>query len=225
MKLVREGKILGWTSFFALEQTNGKGQQGKNWESLPGENLIMSTVADCKGLPLTKQVQLSCMVALACLNLLKKYGGEEFSIKWPNDIYWRDRKAVGILIENNIAGALWSKSIIGTGININQTRFGDTKRKAVSLKQITGKKHDPVEMGQELSSMLYSGFQEVVEHPLEFHLDQYNQHLYRKGISTKFKKDQQLFEATVRFVNNSGNLVICHGIETEIPHGGIEWLE
>jgi len=224
MKLAREGRIKGWTSFFALEQTNGKGQRSKSWESGLGENIIMSSVADCSQFILPQQFQLSGIVALGCYELLKKYGGDEFSIKWPNDIYWRDRKAGGILIENIISGSRWEKSIIGTGININQTSFGQMARKPVSLKQITGKTFDPIELGMELSSILASKILEIPIHPIEHHVSQYNNVLYMRNKKARLKKGSQIFEAEILGVTNNGNLLIHHGIEMEVEFGSIEWL-
>lgn len=225
MKLAREGKIHGWTSFFALEQTNGKGQRSKHWESGHGENIIMTSVADCEALLLSQSVQVSWIVSLACYDLLKKYGGDEFSIKWPNDIYWRDRKAGGILIENIVSGNQWEKAIIGTGININQTSFGDMPRKPVSLKQITGKTHDPIQLAMELSTSMLEKFHELASYPQTHHLAQYNEALYKRTQQVRFKKGNQVFEAQVLGVAPNGNLLIHHGIEHELTFGSVEWLD
>ncbi len=224
MKLAREGRTKGWCSFFALEQTKGKGQRSKTWESGAGQNIIMSSVADCSKLILSQQFQLSCIIAIGCYEMLKKYGGDEFSIKWPNDIYWRDRKAGGILIENIISGTQWEKSIIGTGININQTSFGQMDRKPVSLKQITGKTFDPIALGMELSELLALKISEISIHPIEYHLSQYNEALYMRNKQARLKKGNQIFEAEILGVKNNGNMSIHHGMETEVEFGSIEWL-
>lgn len=93
------------TAYFALQQTAGKGQRGKIWHTTPGENIMMSVVIQPEPLKTSQQFLLSAAIALGCYDFFKNYAGEETSIKWPNDIYWRDRKAAGILIESRVGRA------------------------------------------------------------------------------------------------------------------------
>jgi BirA family transcriptional regulator, biotin operon repressor / biotin---[acetyl-CoA-carboxylase] ligase len=141
--------------FFAHEQWAGKGQRGKSWVSNRGENIILSLVLEPVFLPITQQFSLSMAVALAAHDLFAKYAGsQDTTIKWPNDIYWRDRKAGGILIENSFSGDRWVFAIVGIGININQVQFPETAKNPVSLKQITGKSFDAVGLARELGGCL-----------------------------------------------------------------------
>ena len=87
---------------------------------------------------------------LGCLDFFSKYIKENVKIKWPNDIFINDRKAGGILIENVIKGNLWQWAVIGIGLNINQENFEKENLKAISLKQITGKNYDVIELAKEL---------------------------------------------------------------------------
>src|SRR5215210_6618050 len=109
--------------YSTLQQTAGKGQRGKTWSTDSGSNITLSVVLEPSGLNYAKQFFLSAAVALACLDFTRIYAGEKTKIKWPNDIYWSDRKAGGILIENVLKGEEWKHSIVGIGININQTLF------------------------------------------------------------------------------------------------------
>ena len=86
--------------------------------------------------------------SLPAYDFFNFYAIDETSIKWPNDIYWRDRKAGGILIENILQGKKWKFAIVGIGININQTLFPASLPNPVSLKQITGKTFNVVELGK-----------------------------------------------------------------------------
>ena len=106
--------------WFANEQTAGKGQRGKEWASEKGKNIAMSLVLSPEQLKLTSQFHLSAAVALACFEFLSGYIDGEAKIKWPNDLFWRDRKAGGILIENKLQGKTWKWAVVGIGININQ---------------------------------------------------------------------------------------------------------
>ena len=90
------------TTFFAHEQIAGKGQRGKKWIAAKGSSIIISVVINPRPLQVTQQFQLSACIALSVCEFFSQYAGEATSIKWPNDLYWNDRKAGGILIENII---------------------------------------------------------------------------------------------------------------------------
>ena len=154
MNEARLGQTSDGAAYFALDQYQGKGQRDKTWNSKPGENIILSVIKDCSGFHLNNQFQLSVAVALACFDFFSAYAGDETRIKWPNDIYWRDRKAGGILIENLVRGAHWTWTVIGIGLNINQTHFSNEAGNPVSLKQITGKDWDVKTMQKKLAASL-----------------------------------------------------------------------
>lgn len=147
--MAKDGQV-----YFALEQTAGRGQRGKQWLSAPGTNIMMSMVFDVDGLPHERQFTFNMAMALACYDYYKSVAGDEVSVKWPNDIYWRDRKAGGILIENLVRGAHWTWTVIGIGLNINQTHFSNEAGNPVSLKQITGKDWDVKTMQKKLAASL-----------------------------------------------------------------------
>src|SRR5258708_14364098 len=99
---------------------------------------------------MTSQLSLSACVALGCHDFFSFYAGEkETTIKWPNDLYWRDRKAGGILIENSFKGDQWMLAIAGTGINVNQVLFPETARNPGWLKTLTGHDFDVVRLARE----------------------------------------------------------------------------
>jgi len=92
------------TAYFAPEQMAGKGQRGKTWSAAKDSSVILSVVIDPAPLVLTQQFQLSACVAVAVCEFFSRYAGDSTRIKWPNDLYWQDRKAGGVLIENIIGG-------------------------------------------------------------------------------------------------------------------------
>ncbi|MGZ8511119.1 MAG: biotin--[acetyl-CoA-carboxylase] ligase [Chitinophagaceae bacterium] len=89
-------------AFFAHEQVAGKGQRGKTWTAPKDSSVIVSIVVDPHPLQLSQQFQFNACIALSVCEFFSQYAGRETSIKWPNDLYWNDRKAGGILIENII---------------------------------------------------------------------------------------------------------------------------
>ena len=151
-------------SIFSREQTAGKGQRGKNWDSEKDANIALSVLLNPYPLRIQDQFKLSVCVAVSVYEFFSSYAGEETKIKWPNDLYWRDRKTGGILIENVVRSSAsgvssqqsetWKWAIVGVGININQTLFAAELPNPVSLKQITGKNFEPVELAKELCSVM-----------------------------------------------------------------------
>jgi len=162
------------------------------------------------------------MVATAALRFFNRYAIDNTSIKWPNDIYWCDRKAGGILIENVIQGAAWKYSVVGIGININQTDFGDLKNKAVSLKQITGNNFDPVSLAKELCDIVNTQFDQLTLDPNAI-IREYRSNLYKLGQKIKFKKGNRIFEAIMKDVTDTGQLIVQHAVE-RFDVGEVEWM-
>ena len=150
---------------------------------------------------------------------------DETKIKWPNDIFWNDRKAGGVLIENVIRGNTWQWSVVGIGLNINQTEFNlKTVFKPVSLKQITGKEHDVIELANELYEEVLKRYNELQNNGFKKMLIEYNQYLFGLNIEVKLKKDNIIFETTVKSVSPKGKLITADTIEREFDFDEVEWL-
>ncbi len=211
-------------AFFAWEQTEGKGQMGKQWLAKKGENTLLSVILDTSFLLITQQFQVSVLVALACYDCLSQYIIDDLSIKWPNDIYWRDRKTGGILIENNLLGNKWQWSIAGVGFNINQTEFPEMLIKAVSLKQITGKKNDPLLIAKEFCTCLNTRYESLKNSGFVNLLNDFNNKLYKRGELVTIKKDNILSNYLIKGVTENGELIAEAGIEHHFLHGSVEWI-
>ncbi|MEY3060015.1 MAG: hypothetical protein RL000_1367 [Bacteroidota bacterium] len=222
--LIRDGLAKLGTVVFAEEQTQGRGQKNNQWHSEQGVNIMMSVILDTTWLSINEQFQLSCATAVACSDFFSKYAGDETCIKWPNDLYWRDRKAGGILIENLIKGNIGEKAIVGIGININQVNFNQMKNKPVSLKQITGQSFDVKLLARELCTFLDKRYNELKEGNFENHLDLYNQRLFKRGEAVTLKKGNEMFAATIESVNKNGELMTDNQLQSIFTHGEVEWI-
>ena len=121
-EMCNKGHVLELTSIYTAYQTSGRGQRGNGWESEAGANLLFSFVVYPTFLEANRQFLLSQITALALYKVLSQYT-DHISIKWPNDIYWKDKKLCGTLIENDLTGTFINRSISGTGINLNQEKF------------------------------------------------------------------------------------------------------
>ena len=126
----REGDVV-WADF----QTAGRGQRGHEWHSRKGENLTFSVVLEPTFVPIAEQFAVSEVVALSLVDMLAEYGIVA-RIKWTNDVYVGDRKLVGILIEHSLATTTLRRTIVGVGINVNQTEFDASLPNPVSMAQL-----------------------------------------------------------------------------------------
>jgi BirA family transcriptional regulator, biotin operon repressor / biotin---[acetyl-CoA-carboxylase] ligase len=222
MGLVRAGMAQHGTVVFTHEQTKGKGQRNKEWISQRGRNIAMSVVIE-PGLPASELFLLSMMTAISVCDLFKNYVDQDIKIKWPNDIYWRDRKAAGILIENLWQGSEWKFAVAGIGININQTDFGDLAPRAVSLKEISGKDFEPMVLAKDLCTILEKKYGSLRKSSAEV-IDEYKTHLYKRNELVKLKKESRVFEATIKDVDTNGELIVQHAIEDRFGVGEVEWV-
>jgi len=216
-------KAVHGTLVFAHDQWAGKGQRGRTWNSNPGANIILSAVLEPVA-PLQAAFGLSVAVALACRDFFTTYAHSNVSIKWPNDLYWNDRKAGGILIENHLQGDRWAHAIAGIGININQVEFPPTARNPVSLRQITGRTYDTIGLARGLGRHLDERYTQWEAGGLPVLLEAYNAVLYRRGQEVRLRKDNAVFTTRVEGVSPQGQLLTRDVLERSFSFGEVEWV-
>jgi len=221
--MVHEGMAQHGMVVFAHYQSKGKGQHNKTWLGEAGKNIAMSIVLQPPALALSQSFLISMATALGVQRFFSNYAGSETKVKWPNDLYWRDRKAGGILIENIVLGSEWKAAVIGIGINVNQTGFEGVDQKAVSLKQITGKEHNPVELAKELCKHLSEAYTVLQMLPQQI-MEDYRNHLYKLNETVRLKKGSRVFDATVKNVTSLGELIVQHATEERFMVGEVEWV-
>lgn len=229
MDLAHAGMAQHGLSVFSHEQTSGKGQRGKEWSSEKGANIALSLIIIPFPLTVSEQFMLSICAAISVHEFFSQLAGDETKLKWPNDLYWRDRKAGGLLIENSVQSTVlgvgrWQWAIIGIGININQTTFPTDLPNPVSLKQITGNNFEPLVLAKELSSCFHKNFHELIDGNFEQLFNRYQSELYKKDEKVKLKKGSRVFETTIKGVTKTGQLITQHAIEEKFEFGEVEWV-
>jgi len=183
-------------------QTAGKGQIGNSWESEPGKNLLFSMALSPQKIRPDQQFLISQLVSVGIKKALDQYM-DDVTVKWPNDIYWKDKKLAGILIENSLQGRQIKFAVVGIGLNVNQTEFVSNAPNPVSLRQIAGKRIVR-------NSLLKKICQNIMD--LYCHLNvetlqaEYANMLFRKDGFHTFKADGELFEARIFRVHPDGRL-------------------
>ncbi len=202
--LIQSKEAGNGTAVLAYSQVKGRGQGGNSWESEPGKNLTVSFILEPHFLKSEKQFYLSMISALAAAGFFSQFT-HDIRLKWPNDIYWKNRKAGGILIENSFLGNTFESSIIGFGLNINQEIFSSKAPNPVSLKQITGEYHDIDFCFELLARHLFLWFDKLKEGSPEI-AETYNSLLYLKGKWSQFRSQGLIFDGQITDVDELGQL-------------------
>lgn len=196
------------TCVLAETQLNGRGQRGASWTSNKGENLTFSIFFPHLSLLPEEQFFLSALVATQLVNLLHKWDIPKLKLKWPNDIMAGNLKIGGILIENVISGNKISASIIGIGLNVNQTEFPGLP-KAGSMKKVTGKSFNKEVLLQEILIELEKSLLAFKKKKDPLILKQYEKHLFRfQMVSTFQLPDHSLFSGMITGINREGKLLV-----------------
>lgn len=194
----------------AVEQTAGRGQRGNVWSSKASENLTFSLVWEADFVAAKEQFRISEAVALALVDTLAGYGIEA-QIKWPNDIYVGHKKICGILIEHDLGPqARLARTIVGIGLNVNQTQFEDWIPNPTSIALLTGERKGTNDVFGDLYEALERRFGQLKESPEEVQRD-YLAHLYRLDRPATYAlPNGKQFRATIRDVKPTGELIVEH---------------
>jgi BirA family biotin operon repressor/biotin-[acetyl-CoA-carboxylase] ligase len=191
-----DANMVVWAEY----QTAGRGCGTNRWESERGKNLTFSVAIHPKELPATQQFHISMAVSLAICEALEQYIGD-VSIKWPNDIYWRNGKIGGILIENTLKGSSIMESIIGVGLNVNQRVFKSDAPNPVSMWQICEHETDR----EALLKEILEAFERILDSKIR---EQYLSKLYRRKGYHPYADKEGAFMAEIVTVEDDGHLVL-----------------
>ncbi len=210
LKRMSVSNTLGdFTVVTAKEQWSGRGQMGTTWQSEPGKNLTFSVFKKINSLPVVRQFDLSMTVSLAVFHALKDIGVPDLHIKWPNDIMSGNFKICGILVQNILSGPKIKTTIIGIGLNVNQTNFVNVLN-ASSLKLLLGRSIDLDELLLALLEQLkvsFKVFDEIAGRTLK---KRYEEHLFRKDKPATFEIEKEQKMGFIRGVTDEGHLLVEH---------------
>lgn len=188
-------------------QTAGRGQRGNSWESEAGKNLLFSFVIFPKFLEARWQFLISQIISLAIKEELDTYT-PDISIKWPNDIYWKEKKICGMLIENDLMGKQINQSIAGIGININQETFVSSAPNPVSLLQITQKEHDILTILRNIMLRVQDYYMLLQKDHVELITNRYEKSLFRKEGLHRYRDANGIFLARIIQIEPEGRLIL-----------------
>lgn len=207
-ELVTQEKLEEGTILVTNFQSAGRGQRGNTWESAKGKNLTFSMVLYPTSIAVHEQFILSQVVSLGIKKALDKYT-EGITIKWPNDIYWNEKKICGILIENALSENGFLHSIAGIGLNINQKKFESDAPNPISLSQITNQEYSLNIILEEVRDYILAFYKEADllgnYKTIQYF---YAKSLFRKEGFHRYSDGEQEFEAKIVEVQPDGHLIL-----------------
>ncbi|MES2731891.1 MAG: biotin--[acetyl-CoA-carboxylase] ligase [Bacteroidota bacterium] len=226
--LLKDEKVFEGTIVVTSNQTAGRGQRGNQWEAEASKNLTFSLILNPTFLTASEQFQLNIAISLGSHDFLKIYYPTEYpiKIKWPNDLYHKDKKIGGILIENILKRYTIEHSVIGIGINVNQSNF--TESKAVSMKLASEQPNDfdLTILLTELAQCLEQNYLLLRNGGLEVMKSRYLQHLYWYQEQHTFRGQAHLFEGKIVGIDAIGRLALeTQGIIQYFGLKEIEFIE
>lgn len=204
----------------ASDQYSGRGQKGHTWESEAGKNLSFSLLCHPRSIRPSEQFIMSQAISLSVVDVLKEISRKEsetsvsplnlldYSVKWPNDIYYGKSKICGILIECDIQGKILDNCIIGVGINVNQESFGDYIPPAISLRGIYGHEFDTNMLMEQVLSRFEHYYNMVRTGNFAPIRTMYHSVLYRREGVHHYSDSSGEFDATFSSIEPDGHLVL-----------------
>jgi len=196
------------TVIMADHQFAGRGQQNNVWEAEKGKNLTISILLNPSFLSLNQQFYLNKAVSLGINDCLSEIIGEDCKIKWPNDIYFKDQKMGGVLIENIAQGRNIKSSIVGIGINVNQQNFGDNVARPTSLSKILHRNYDLNDLLSQLCKSIENRYLELKDNAIDCLDKDYLSKLYRLNEVNEYLIDDELYSGAIKGVTNQGLLLL-----------------
>ncbi len=205
--LLKSGPVKeGFTVSTAYQHT-GRGQMGKFWHSMPGQNILMSFVLYPTSIKADEQFYLSMAISLGVYDFLTEMVSG-VSIKWPNDIMVGNEKICGVLIQNTLSGENISNSIIGLGLNVNQIDFVPELSFATSLKKLTAKEYNLPACQLRLTDSIDERYKQLKSRQFELLKANYTQHLFEIMQPHNFLIESQVIRGTIKGVDKYGCLLL-----------------
>ena len=205
--LSKKQELESFTVVSAEKQTKGKGQMGAIWASEASKNLTMSVLVKDFLSGIDQLFNLNIVVSLAVIEVLESLNIPNLSIKWPNDIMSYNKKIGGILIENSIKSDGAIVSVVGLGLNVNQTNF-DNLPKASSLAVVCGKEFNRESLVISICESIENKIALWNFSPIEF-WDKYTKNLYKIGVPMPFADlNNKHFMGIIQGVSAIGKLLV-----------------
>ncbi len=207
-QLSREKPLVNGFVVWAEEQTAGRGQMGSSWQSRKSENLTFSIYIQWDNFPVDEQFLFQQMISLSLVYILESYGIKDLLVKWPNDIYCGDEKIAGILVENSLCGSIIESSIIGIGLNVNQTDFSGFDRKVTSMVKKLNSAVDRSMLIQKITSDLLFKSKAILKNKAIYQESYLEQLYHADAVYWYMDAKKNRFQAKIQGIDSIGRLIL-----------------
>lgn len=204
-RMLEKEALSDGTVLWAEAQYRGRGQPGTKWESQDGKNLTFSILKTFKALPARDHFVINMLVSSSIAALLNEVGVPKVSVKWPNDILSGSHKICGILPENVLQGTRIIRSVIGIGLNVNQTKFPNFQA-ASSMKSVCGQAFELETLLLNLIDVLQARFNAMDALDYALQRNKYESLMFLKDKTATFSTGGMLFPGIIRGVDREGRL-------------------
>ena len=214
--LIKISNVKDGTIVITENQTQGRGQRGAKWQSNAGQSLTFSMFKRFGNLDVTDKSKITYGTSIGIKNALQKLRVPGLSIKWPNDIMSYRQKLCGILIENQLEGTKVLSSVIGIGLNVNETEIQGLPS-ATSMKLKTGIIFKLDEVLEVISANIEAQLLNLERRSLSDLKSDYEAALFRINEVSVFENSAgNQFNGMIKGVNDLGELIV--ETEDEILH-------
>jgi BirA family biotin operon repressor/biotin-[acetyl-CoA-carboxylase] ligase len=206
------------------QQSDGRGQYGRKWVSQKDGSILFSIRQNF--IQEENLSGLSLIIGLAIIKVLEnEYSYQGFKIKWPNDIYFKDSKLAGILLENQIQSGIQSV-VIGVGLNYNLGKNFNCYTPWIDLSQMQQKIPDIQQLIAKLINNILLRIDNFKNHglmDLELEWDQYDM---LHGRKLRISQSDEILEGTVTGINDKGGLKVLtkNGVQELYSSKHIEFI-
>ena len=190
-------------ALYTFNQTSGRGQRGNNWYTGEGQDLALSFSLQLQNFPASMQFDLNIIFSLAAVEAIECFIKPCF-IKWPNDIYYKDQKLAGLLVQGAIQGKEMSEAILGIGLNVNSLIFPASLPNPVSLRELIGK---PLSLGS-LPLLIKEMLLERMMKTPEENLKAYTAKLYRLNMDQRYSINNETVIGQIEGITKEGKLIL-----------------
>lgn len=208
--LVRESPVEDETAVLTIHQTQGRGQRENSWYSKSEESLAFSLFKRFHVTKVEAQFKINMAVSIHVKEQLSAFEVPQVSVKWPNDIMSANKKIGGILIENTLRQQYVKHAVIGIGLNVNNDVLPHLPQ-ASSMKIQSEKTFSISDVFLSLTKSCFEELRKMESIPFSTYRDQYESILFRIDEKSEFENSEnQRFEAEIKGVSNTGELLIEH---------------
>lgn len=187
----------------------------------------MSLLLKFADLPVHQHYHLNKSICLSLLSFVSDLlPARDLKIKWPNDIYFKDKKIAGLLIQNQLKSQSIQNTIIGIGLNVNQDSFPEELAHASSVFQISGSPLNLFETTIDLVNKFMMQLDINLLDPVQVE-NIYHKQLYALNKKRQFRisQEEDSFEGIIRGVSKDGKLQLeANGTMLQFSNGEVELI-